>query len=105
MAKSEATLLSAIWINERIKNVLDQAEAIIKHLLEDGLLASGYAPLEEPLTAADIKRMTPDQLLALLASLQDPGQRLAVLSALDIPLDEIYALMEGPEQVAPEGVE
>ena len=94
--RPEVQLLSAKWINERIRNVLDQAEEIVDHLLTDGLFSSGYLPFEEHLTEAHVKRMSPDQLIGLLASLPTPDKRLAVLRALDLPLDDIYNLMEGP---------
>ena len=105
MPQSGVSLLSAECINTRLNNVLDQAESILVHLLVDGLLSSGYLPFEEPLTEADVKRMTPDQLMGLLATIQDPGQKLAVLKALDLPLEEIYDLMEGSRSAEPqEGV-
>jgi len=105
MPKAEVQLLTAEWINQRIENVLDRVDVIVDHLIGDGLLASGYAPLEARLTPADIKKMSPDQIMALLASLNDPGERLAVLKALDIPLEGIYALREGaPGGVPQEGV-
>ena len=60
-------LLSAEWMNERIKNVLDQTEQIIDRILLDGLLSSGYMVFEQPIDDPEfIKKLTPDQFQGLL---------------------------------------
>ena len=55
--KRGAPLLSAEWINARVDNVQDRLEKLFDHLIDEGLLASGYFPFEEPLTPKLEKKM------------------------------------------------
>ena len=98
-----ASILSAEWINQRVVNVLDQIDAILDRVLFDGLLSSGYLPLEQPVTKAMLRKMPPEQIIALLAALPTPEERVAVLKLLDLDADELYAMLE-PPTVEPEGV-
>jgi len=62
-----AKILSAEWMNESIKNVLDQVEDITDRILLDGLLASGYMVFEQPIDDPEfIKRLTPEQFQSIL---------------------------------------
>jgi len=93
--KAEAPFLSAEWINAAVGRVLDQAEGFIQHILDDGLLSSGYLPFESPLTDALLRRMTPEQFSELYVTLGeaerqqlvDRLQRLRVPWFLAIPED------------------
>ena len=58
-------LLSAPWINDRVEHVLDRLEGIMDHLIDDGVLASGYFPFEGPMTAK-IERQLAEQVGAAL---------------------------------------
>lgn len=58
-------MLSAPWINTRFDNVMDRLEEILDHLIDDGVLASGVFPLEEPITPK-IERMLAEQVGAAL---------------------------------------
>lgn len=90
MPAASQSLLSAEWINERVANVLRRIDILIERLLYDGLLSSGYLPLEVPPTKELLRRMQPEQLASFVSSLPDPEQRLQVLKALDIPVQDIY---------------
>ena len=76
-------LLSAEWINQRVENVLDRLEEIFDHLIEDGLLVSGFLPFETPLTAQTIRRMLPTQIQDLLDTAPNPEEKAAILQALE----------------------
>lgn len=76
-------MLSAKFINTIADNVLDTAERLWDGLIDDGILASGYLPFETPVSAKVIRRMTAEQVKALLdqtASLEDQA---AILQALE----------------------
>ena len=76
-------LLSAAWINARVDEVLDTVEELYDYLIDDGLLASGYLPFEAPLSPKIIRRMTAEQVKALLdqtAALEDQA---AILQSLE----------------------
>ncbi len=92
MPKS-ASLLSAEWINQRIENVIERVDKLLDRILEEGLLSSGYLPLEKPLTKELLMKMTPQQVLALLDSYQTPEERIEVLRTMGLPLDEIYDMI------------
>ena len=81
--KKAVPILSAEWINPVVDKVLDTVEELWDGLIDDGLLASGYLPFESPLTPKVIRRMTSEQVKALLdqtAALEDQA---AILQALE----------------------
>lgn len=83
--KKAVPLLSAVWINEQIDDVLDTVEKLYDFLIDDGLLSSGYLPFEAPLSPKTIRRMTSEQVKALLdqtASLEDQAEILQALEGL-----------------------
>lgn len=86
-------MLSAFWINERVTNVLERIDGMLDHLLYEGLLSSGYLPLEQPIDADLLRRLTPEQLIALIQAQTTPEARLAILQALDVPLEDVYNML------------
>lgn len=81
--KKAVPILSAAWINPVVDKVLETVETLWDGLIDDGLLASGYLPFETPLSPKIIRRMTSEQVKALLdqtASLEDQA---AILQALE----------------------
>ena len=76
-------MLSAEWINDRVDNVLDRLEEIMDHLIDDGLLVSGYMPFETPLTPALLRRMTPEQVQMLLDGAGSIDEQAQILEALE----------------------
>ena len=84
MAKDGA-ILGAAWINEVVDNVLDRAEALFDHLIDDGVLSDGYFPFEEPMSSATLRRMTAEQVRNLLdqaVTLEDQDKLLRLLEDL-----------------------
>ena len=77
MADDWAPMLSAAWVNARVKNVYDRSIEILKKLIEE-ITESGYLPLEAPLPASLDDRLTPDQKAAL-GLVEAPEDQLALL--------------------------
>lgn len=71
MPRDAPSILSGEWINDHVSNVLDRIEGLIEHLVFEGLLSSGYAPMETPITRDVAKRLTPDQLQGVLELLPE----------------------------------
>ena len=59
-----APMLSAVWVNARVKNVYDRSIEILERLIEQ-IIDSGYLPLEKPLPEELDDRLTPEQKVAL----------------------------------------
>ena len=93
MPHETPSLLSASWVNERVDNVLDRVDSLLDRIIFEGLLSSGYAPLSEPITKDLIKRMTPQQVIAVLGALKTPEERIKVLEMLDLSLDTINDIL------------
>lgn len=84
------SILSGAWVNERVENVLTITNRLLDRILFEGLLSSGYAPLEKPLDEDLLRKMTAEEVSNLLTSITDPGARLAILKELNIDVpDEI----------------
>ena len=93
MPRDAPSMLSAEWTNRRVTNVLTRIDGILNHLLFEGLLSSGYLPLEQPIDKDLLRRLTPEQLIALIQSQATPEGRLAILQALDVPLEDVYNML------------
>lgn len=77
MASKEApNILSGAWINQRVENVLAQVEEIVDQLLVDGLVSSGYLPLEAPIDKQLVRRMTREQFAKIMENVDLDGQAL-----------------------------
>ena len=87
------SILSAEWVNERLENVLDHVDVLLDRILTEGFLSSGYLPLEKPLTKELLMKMTPEQVMAMMGSLETPEERLKIMEMMGLPLDEIYGMM------------
>jgi len=71
LAKREGdSILSAAWLNARILNAMDRMEELMDRILYQGLLSSGYLPLESPVTKDMLARMTPEQVQAAALSME-----------------------------------
>lgn len=64
-----APMLSAVWVNARVKNVYDRSIEILEKILEQ-IIDSGYLPFEKPLPEELDERLTPEQKVAL--GLEEP---------------------------------
>ena len=69
-------MLSAPWVNDRVDNVMDRLEELMDHLIDDGLLSSGYLPFEEPRTAK-IERKVAEQVGAALGGQETVSHEMA----------------------------
>jgi len=85
----DTNFLSADWINARFRHVEEWLVESFDRVLFDGFLATGLLPLEEPMTTALLRRMTPEQLDAYLLTLGEE-QRSKIL-------DKLEALRPPPE--------
>ena len=77
MADDWAPMLSAAWVNARVKNVYDRSVEILEKLIEE-ITDSGYLPFEAPLPANLDSRLTPEQKVALGLE-EAPEEQLALL--------------------------
>ena len=85
MPKKAVPILSAPWINQQVDVVLDKVEELWDILIDDGILSSGYLPFETPINPKIIRRMTQEQVKALLdqtASMEDQASILQALEGL-----------------------
>ena len=72
----EWPLLSARWINTRVKNVYDRSVEIMEKLIEE-ITESGYLPGEGEFPPELDDRLTPEQKQGL--GLAPPDEQLALL--------------------------
>lgn len=89
MADKAVSLLSATWINARVDEVMDTVEELFDYLIDEGLLSSGYLPFEEPLSPKIIRRMSSEQIQAILdqtAAIEDQAEILKALEGLPATL-------------------
>ena len=77
MTDDWAPMLSAAWVNARVRNVYDRSVDILEKLIEQ-IIESGYLPFEEPLPATLDDRLTPEQKVALGLE-EAPEEQLALL--------------------------
>ena len=80
-------MLSPSWIEQRFENVADMVMDILDHLVDDGLLSEGRFPLDVPLDAQTLKRMSDDQIKELLdraGSIEEQGAILDKLEGIHI---------------------
>ena len=85
VAKEPGSILGARWVNEVLDNVLDRAEELFEHLIDDGILSDGFFPFEEPVSATTLRRMTAEQVRTLLdqaVTLEDQSELLKMLEDL-----------------------
>ena len=71
-----APMLSAAWVNARVKNVYDRSLEILEKLIED-IIESGFLPMEGELPADLDDRLTPEQKITL--GLEPPEDQLALM--------------------------
>ena len=80
---SDAPMLSASWINERVDNVLDRLEDIFDHLLDDGILSEGVFPFTTPLTPKLLKRMPEEEVKKLVESAESPEEQSSIMDMIN----------------------
>jgi|FLYL01.1.fsa_nt_gi hypothetical protein len=86
-ASERLSFLNADWVNRRVLNVTRRVEELLTRLIDYGLLSAGYPPFEYPVTDEMLKRMTPEEFVALfnsLTSLQQKAELLARMQALKL---------------------
>ena len=79
---TQVEILSAEWINQRISNVLDRVYVMLDHIVDEGLVSSGYLPLEQPIDKEFLTRLTEDQAVALIEQEKNPAAREVLKAAI-----------------------
>ena len=74
MAKSPA-ILSAEWINKAVLHVWEDIDRITDRILYQGVLSSGYLPLEQPIDMEIVDKLTPEQFFQAKEGMQTPAQQ------------------------------
>ncbi|KKM16465.1 hypothetical protein LCGC14_1685560 [marine sediment metagenome] len=74
MAESPS-LLSAEWINQRILHVWGDIDRITDRIMYQGVLSSGYLPLEQPIDMEIVDKLTPEQFFQAREGLQSPPEQ------------------------------
>lgn len=114
-APGKLSFLTATWVNKRIENVAARVDAYLARIIDDGLLADGFAPFETPVTDEMLMKMTPEQFRMLFdtePSLEGKAMLLARMKDLKLPLpiqlpyaprpyDPPGSLAREPESVIP----
>lgn len=88
-APGKLSFLTATWVNKRIENVAARVDAYLARIIDDGLLADGFAPFETPVTDEMLMKMTPEQFRMLFdtePSLEGKAMLLARMKDLKLPL-------------------
>ncbi len=99
------SFLAGDWVNERLFNVADKADEILERIIDFGLLSSGFAPFETPITTDMLLRMTPDQFRAFydtIPSIEEKAAVLATYKKLKMPLKEILPKEQPTPSPAPQ---
>ena len=79
---SQVEILSAEWINERVKNVLDRVYIMLDHIVDEGLMSSGFLPLEEPIDVEFLSKLTEQQAAALIEMEKNPESKEVLKAAI-----------------------
>ena len=102
MAKKPVNRLSASWMNMVALNVMERAEKLFDHMINDGLLVDGYLPFTSPPDAQTLRKMTQAQLQTMLdqpgISIEDQAVILEVLQ--DLPSTVVPEPTKAPSQPA-----
>lgn len=79
---TQVEILSAEWINERVNNVLTRVYEMLDHIVDEGLISSGFLPLEQPIDDAFLLRLTEEQASALIESEKNPETKEVLKDAI-----------------------
>lgn len=88
--KTTDNLLSADFLNSVVLKVLHDVDEILDRIILEGLLSTGYAPMEMPTNKDVVRRLTPEQIPQIMETLDPPEQQ-----ALMKMVQEVYE--EGSE--------
>lgn len=95
--------LNADWINQQVVAVATEVTKILDSII-DGMLATGYAPFESPVTDDMLSKMTPEQFRTFYDTVpteEGKANLFARMQALKLPTRELLPPVHATPPIAP----